>query len=417
MNDHPATPYADLSPDLILDAVESLGLPTDGHLLALNSYENRVYQVGLDEAAPVIAKFYRPDRWSDAEILEEHAFTLELADLEIPAVPPFETGGQTLHRFAGFRFSLWPRRGGRTPELDDPDVLEWIGRFIGRIHALGAVEPFRYRPTLDIAGFGDEPRAFLLNNGWIPADLLPAYSSVVDQALEGVRACFARAGRVEHLRLHGDCHRGNMLWTDAGPHFVDFDDARMGPAVQDLWMLLSGERRGDVRPARRRAGRLRGLPRVRPPRAAPDRGPAHAAPDPLRGLARPALGRPRLPRRLPLVQRPSAIGRTTSWRCASRSRPWRRARCGPCPDESPCGQARWTAATATGSTLSAETPDAGPSTLPLRLRPRLLGLLRALPRRDRPARDRGGPDALPLHRLYPRRWRLPDRNLAPHHPP
>ena len=242
MNDHPATPYAGLSPDLVLDAVESLGLPADGHLLALNSYENRVYQVGLDEAEPVVAKFYRPNRWSDAEILEEHAFTQELADLEIPAIPPMVIGGQTLHRFAGFRFGLWPRRGGRTPELGDPAVLEWIGRFIGRIHALGAVEPFRYRPTIDVAGFGEEPRAFLLNNAWIPTDLLPAYSSVIDHALAGVRACFARAGRVEHLRLHGDCHRGNILWTDAGPHFVDFDDARMGPAVQDLWMLLSGER-------------------------------------------------------------------------------------------------------------------------------------------------------------------------------
>jgi Ser/Thr protein kinase RdoA (MazF antagonist) len=242
MNEHPATPYAGLSPDLVLDAVESLGLPADGHLLALNSYENRVYQVGLDEAQPVVAKFYRPNRWSDAEILEEHAFTRELADLEIPAIPPMVIGGRTLHRFAGFRFGLWHRRGGRAPELGDPAVLEWIGRFIGRIHALGAVEPFRYRPTIDIAGFGEEPRAYLLNNGWIPEDLLPAYSSVVEQALAGVRTCFAQAGRVEHLRLHGDCHRGNILWTDAGPHFVDFDDARMGPAIQDLWMLLSGER-------------------------------------------------------------------------------------------------------------------------------------------------------------------------------
>ncbi|HSQ07828.1 MAG TPA: serine/threonine protein kinase, partial [Chromatiaceae bacterium] len=185
MDANPATPYAALSPDLILDACESLGLPVDGHLLALNSYENRVYQVGLDEAAPVVAKFYRPNRWSDAEILEEHAFTRELANLEIPAVPPLEIGGRTLHRFADFRFSLSPRRGGRTPELGDPDVLEWVGRFIGRIHALGAVEPFRYRPTLDIAGFGDEPRAYMLNNGWIPADLESAYRSVIDHALEG----------------------------------------------------------------------------------------------------------------------------------------------------------------------------------------------------------------------------------------
>lgn len=236
------TPYADLTPDLILDAVESIGLMPDGHLLALNSYENRVYQVGIEEAAPVIAKFYRPSRWSDAAILEEHAFTLQLADREIPAVPPSIIQGRTLHQYSSHRFSVTPRRGGRTPELDDSSVLEWIGRFIGRIHAVGAVAPFAHRPTLDIQGFGVGPRDFLLTNDWIPTDLLPAYTSVVDQALEGVRACYARAGAPNHIRLHGDCHLGNLLWTDAGPHFVDFDDARMGPAIQDLWMLLSGER-------------------------------------------------------------------------------------------------------------------------------------------------------------------------------
>ncbi|WP_295403257.1 serine/threonine protein kinase [uncultured Thiocystis sp.] len=236
------TPYANLTPDLVLDAVESLGLLTDGRLLALNSYENRVYQVGLDESTPVIAKFYRPGRWSDAAILEEHAFTLTLAEHEIPAVPPSIIDGRTLHPFGGHRFSLTPRRGGRTPELEDAAVLEWIGRFIGRIHAIGAVAPFAHRPTLDIDSFGTEPRAFLLANDWIPSDLLPAYASVVEQALQGVRDCYDRAGSVQYLRLHGDCHLGNLLWTDAGPHFVDFDDARMGPAVQDLWMLLSGER-------------------------------------------------------------------------------------------------------------------------------------------------------------------------------
>lgn len=236
------TPFSDLSPDLILDAVDYIGLPTDGHLLALNSYENRVYQVGIEDADPVIAKFYRPGRWSDAAILEEHGFTLELADREIPAVPPFEIAGRTMHEHGGYRFSLTPRRGGRTPELEDARVLETIGRFIGRIHGVGAVRPFSHRPTLDIEGFGTRPRDFLLAGGWIPADLLPAYESVVREALTGVRHCFERAGDVAHIRLHGDCHRGNLLWTDAGPHFVDFDDARMGPAVQDLWMLLSGDR-------------------------------------------------------------------------------------------------------------------------------------------------------------------------------
>ena len=237
-----AHPYDRLTPDVVIAAVEQLGLHCDGRSLALNSYENRVYQIGLEEAAPVVVKFYRPDRWSTSAILEEHGFTQELADQEIPAVAPFVTEGRTLHSHRGYRFSLSPRRGGRTPELDDPRILEWIGRFIGRIHCVGAVRPFAHRPTLDIEGFGTGPRDFLLSGGWIPKDLLPAYESVVDQALTEVHACFARAGDVEHIRLHGDCQRGNLLWTDAGPHFVDFDDARMGPAIQDLWMLLSGDR-------------------------------------------------------------------------------------------------------------------------------------------------------------------------------
>lgn len=236
------TPYANLTPDCVLDAVESLGLVTDGRLLALNSYENRVYQVGIDEAPPLIAKFYRPERWSDAAILEEHAFTQTLAAHEIPAVAPMCIAGYTLHHFGGHRFSLTPRRGGRNPELDNAQVREWIGRFIGRIHAIGAVAPFAQRPTLDCASFGSDPRDFLLQNQWIPSDLLPAYTSVVAQALDGVHACYARAHSPQLIRLHGDCHLGNLLWTDAGPHFVDFDDARMGPAVQDLWMLLSGDR-------------------------------------------------------------------------------------------------------------------------------------------------------------------------------
>lgn len=237
-----ATPYADLSPDLILEAVESLGLVTDGRLLALNSYENRVYQVGIDDQVPVVAKFYRPGRWTDAAILEEHAFSLELALREIPAVPPLEIGGQTLQRFCGYRFSLSPRRGGRAPEIGDPNVLTTIGRFIGRVHLLGELGPFAHRPTLDIASFGEEPRDYVLSGDFIPPDLTEAYRSVSAHALDEVHACFGRAGPVGHLRLHGDCHLGNVLWTDAGPHFVDFDDARMGPAIQDLWMLLSGDR-------------------------------------------------------------------------------------------------------------------------------------------------------------------------------
>jgi Ser/Thr protein kinase RdoA (MazF antagonist) len=240
--DATSTPYAGLTPDVMLNAIDSTGQRTDGRLLALNSYENRVYQVGIEDAKPLVAKFYRPLRWSDAQILEEHAFTLELAEREIPAVAPLSIEGRTLHHFEGFRFALYPRRGGRAPELDDPDTLEWLGRFIGRIHAVGALQPFSARPALDIRSFGEEPRAYLAAQASVPADLREAYFSVLDQALAGVRACFAACGAVRTLRLHGDCHPGNVLWTDDGPHFVDFDDARSGPAIQDLWMLLSGDR-------------------------------------------------------------------------------------------------------------------------------------------------------------------------------
>ena len=235
-------PYSSLTPDAVLDALESAGVRGDGRLLALNSYENRVYQVYVEDGPPVIAKFYRPARWSDAAILEEHAFALELAEREIPVVAPLVIEGRTLHESGGFRFAVYPRRGGRMPELDDPETLEWLGRFIGRIHAVGAVEPFAERPALDLATFGVEPRDWLLGHGFIPPDLLPAWKSVVDLALEGVRRCYDRAGDVRAIRLHGDCHSGNILWTHDGPHFVDLDDARMGPAMQDLWMLLSGDR-------------------------------------------------------------------------------------------------------------------------------------------------------------------------------
>ena len=237
-----ATPYATLTPDRILDAIESVGLLGDGRLLALNSYENRVYLVNLEEAPPIVVKFYRPGRWTDAQIVEEHVFVADLAAREIPAIAPTELRGATLHRFAEFRFAVYPKHGGRMPELDDPDTLEWMGRFIGRIHAVGAITPFVHRPAIDIASFGDEPREFVLQQRIVPADLFEAYRTVSAMALEGVRRCFDRAQPVKALRLHGDCHASNVLWTGDGPHFVDFDDARMGPAVQDLWMLLSGDR-------------------------------------------------------------------------------------------------------------------------------------------------------------------------------
>jgi Ser/Thr protein kinase RdoA (MazF antagonist) len=245
---NPAPPYDSLTPDRVLDAIDGIGLRTDGRLLALNSFENRVYQVGQEEGPPVVAKFYRPGRWTDAAIQEEHAFTRELAAREIPVVPPLVLeNGATLHEHAGYRFAVYPRRGGRMPEFDRADTLEWMGRFIGRIHAVGALEPYAHRPTLDIASFGEDSRDFLLAGHWLPADLLPAWKSVMDQALELAGHCFARAGDFTRLRLHGDCHAGNVLWTDEGPHFVDFDDSRMGPAVQDLWMLLSGDRENQIR--------------------------------------------------------------------------------------------------------------------------------------------------------------------------
>lgn len=236
-------PYQNLTPDLILDAVETCGYRCDGRQFALNSFENRVYQVGLEDGQALVAKFYRPQRWSNDEILEEHAFALELAAREIPVVAPLATpDGATLHEHRGFRFALFPKRPGRAPELEDLDTLRWLGRFLGRTHAVGALRPFRHRPALDIASFGEEPAQFVVANEFVPADLEAAYRGIIDEALRRVRQCYQHAGTVRNIRLHGDCHAGNILWTGGGPHFVDLDDCRSGPAVQDLWMLLSGDR-------------------------------------------------------------------------------------------------------------------------------------------------------------------------------
>jgi Ser/Thr protein kinase RdoA (MazF antagonist) len=241
--DTPQVPsYAGLTPDTVLDALESVGLRGDGRLLALNSYENRVYQIWMEDGPPLVAKFYRPARWSEAAILEEHAFTRELFERELPVVTAAAVCGRVLHEFRGFRFAVFPKRGGRAPELEDPKTLEWMGRFLGRIHAVGALAPFCDRPAIGIPSFGEEPRDYLLAHGFLPPDLADTWARVVELALDGIRRCYDRAGAVRTLRLHGDCHAGNVLWTDDGPHFVDFDDSRMGPAVQDLWMLLSGDR-------------------------------------------------------------------------------------------------------------------------------------------------------------------------------
>ena len=253
----PLHPFATLTPDVVLDALASVGLYGDGRLMALSSYENRVYQVTLEDGSRVVAKFYRPDRWSEAQILEEHAFAAELMAAEVPAVGPLVLGGRTLHPHAGFQFSVSPWRGGRQPELDDFEVLEWIGRFLARIHTVGAARPFAARPALDLQQFGTEPRNWLLEHELIPLDMRSRWQDACDKALELIAASAGTAspgGRFglqnsTLLRLHGDCHPGNILWTPldewgrGGPHFVDLDDARTGPAVQDLWMLLSGDRR------------------------------------------------------------------------------------------------------------------------------------------------------------------------------
>jgi len=234
-------PYAALTPPLIEDALDSVGIRGDGRLLALNSYENRVYQAWREDAPPVVAKFYRPARWSDAQILEEHAFVDELAAADVPVVPPLRLHDHTLHAFEGFRFAVHPRRGGRAPELDRRGTLEHLGRYIARIHTVGAGHAFAQRPTLTVEAFGDDARAYLLEHGFVPDDLVVAWTAIVDMALAAVRRALDRM-RFDVLRVHGDCHASNVLWTDDGPHFVDFDDARMAPAIQDLWMLLSGSR-------------------------------------------------------------------------------------------------------------------------------------------------------------------------------
>jgi Ser/Thr protein kinase RdoA (MazF antagonist) len=233
-------PYSTLTPDLIVEAVEAVGYASDGRVLALNSYENRVYQVGRDASTPVVVKFYRPGRWSTPAILEEHEFALELARAELPVVAPEVHAGRTLFELGGFRYAVYPRQGGRWPELGTKDERAWMGRFLARIHAIGRTRAFHRRPRLDWRAMGLETADYLLDQGWIPPHLTAAYESLVEDVLGLVERRFAEATPYRTLRLHGDCHPGNVLWTDAGPHFVDLDDCMTGPAVQDLWMLLSG---------------------------------------------------------------------------------------------------------------------------------------------------------------------------------
>lgn len=232
-------PYEQLTPDCILDALEDVGFKPTGSLLALNSYENRVYQVSLEDGSFVIAKFYRPDRWSDAAILEEHAFSQELVQQEIPIVAPLAINDKTLFEFNHFRFAVFPRQGGRTPELEQPETLKLLGRFLGRLHSVGATRPFSDRPKITVQNFGYDSLNFLLENNFVSFEVRTNYQSAAEEALQLVEQRY-EAILPRNIRLHGDCHPGNLLWRDDAPHFVDLDDCRMGPAVQDLWMLLSG---------------------------------------------------------------------------------------------------------------------------------------------------------------------------------
>ncbi|MBT7950285.1 MAG: serine/threonine protein kinase [Gammaproteobacteria bacterium] len=242
-NDEEFLVYKNLGPDAILDAVESAGFKCDGHVSALNSYENRVYQIGLEDGSFIVAKFYRPGRWSDDSIIEEHAFTAELEEFEIPVVAPLiNDGGKSLIHFDSYRFSLFPRVGGRTPELDNPDHLLQLGHCLARLHNIGAVKPFQHRPVININAYCNEQRHYILENDFIPADLLPAYESLTTDIIGQIERAFEKAGDLNFIRLHGDCHLGNILWRDDSPCLVDFDDTRMGPAIQDLWMFLSGDR-------------------------------------------------------------------------------------------------------------------------------------------------------------------------------
>lgn len=234
-----AQPYSGLSPDTVLDAVDSIGFDPDGRLLALNSFENRVYQVGLEDAGYVIAKFYRPARWSDAAILEEHRFAQELLDAELPVVAAIVDDGDTLFDYDGFRFALFPRKGGRAPDLEGIEVSKWLGRLLARIHLIGARSPFEHRQRVDADTLVWTPHLAARDSELMPDAVRDRYEDLIETAADVIDDAFARV-QPQTLRLHGDCHPGNVLWTEAGPHFVDLDDCRSGPAVQDLWMLMTG---------------------------------------------------------------------------------------------------------------------------------------------------------------------------------
>jgi Ser/Thr protein kinase RdoA (MazF antagonist) len=236
-------PFSRLDPQQVLDALASVGMHGDGRVLTLNSYENRVFLVYLEEGSSVVAKFYRAGRWTEAQILEEHRFANDLHDAEVPAVPPLSLGSQgTLGHWEGLRFSISPRQGGRAPELEDFAVLHRIGTFLGRLHDVGARSGFSYRLQLTPDSLGREPLDWLAQHQAVPLAQRSGWEQASEQVLSSVKAVFASVGAVRSIRLHGDCHPGNILWNEAtGPHFVDLDDAMQGPAIQDFWMLLDGD--------------------------------------------------------------------------------------------------------------------------------------------------------------------------------
>lgn len=233
------TPYDGLSPDLILDALESAGFEPSGGLLALNSFENRVYQIELNDGSFVVAKFYRPERWADATIREEHTFSLELVEHELPVVAPIVRDDETLFEHEGFRFAVFPRQGGYPPNLEDPDTFAVLARTLARLHEVGRTKPFEHRIRLSSDRLGHQSRTFLLENRWIPPDIEPAYESLTEHLLAEIDR--RMPADLPGQRIHGDCHMGNVLWRGETPHFVDLDDCQTGPEIQDLWMLLSGE--------------------------------------------------------------------------------------------------------------------------------------------------------------------------------
>jgi len=228
-----------LSPDLILDGLESVGFQVDSGLLALNSYENRVYQFHDEQLNKYVTKFYRPQRWSNAQIREELDFALELDKSELPFVAPIQIKGESLFSHQGYQFAVYPCRGGRIFEVDNLEQLEWMGRFIARIHAVAAQKTFDHRPTFSTQEMLYQAHNIIEKSGFVPSSLTLPFFTILDQVIE---VAVKQYQPQQLIRLHGDCHAGNILWTEAGPHFVDLDDCRMGPAIQDLWMMLSGDR-------------------------------------------------------------------------------------------------------------------------------------------------------------------------------